>query len=118
MFGSNLTRGLSRVESSERSVLEEMQASVMTFPQKNKEGDRDLSLRCGPFSVHGLSMLIIENRLNFLFGKDGCKDLSALGSDWLTCASRADSMISTGKSAGVDRSAIVRVNDYGQNAGT
>jgi hypothetical protein len=29
-------------------------------------------------------MLLIENRLNFLFGKDGFKDPSALEADWLT----------------------------------
>jgi hypothetical protein len=31
-------------------------------------------------------MLLIENRLNFLLGKDGFENLSALESDWLTAS--------------------------------
>jgi AcrR family transcriptional regulator len=84
MFGSKLDADYPELKAASEACFEELQASVSElFPQKNKEEIRALSLRMWT-SVHGLSMLLIENRLNFLFGKDGFKDLSALEADWLT----------------------------------
>jgi AcrR family transcriptional regulator len=84
MFGSKLDADYPELKAASKACFEELQASVSElFPQKNKEEIRAISLRMWT-SVHGLSMLLIENRLNFLFGKDGFKDLSALEADWLT----------------------------------
>jgi AcrR family transcriptional regulator len=83
MFASKLDANYPELKAASEACFDELRASVSKlFPQKDEEEVRAISLRMWS-SVHGLSMLLIENRLNFLLGKDGFEDLSALEADWL-----------------------------------
>jgi AcrR family transcriptional regulator len=84
MFASKLDANYPELKAASEACFKELQSSVSElFPQKNKEEVRAISLRMWT-SVHGLSMLLIENRLNFLLGKNGFEDLSELETDWLS----------------------------------
>jgi len=84
MFASKLDADYPELKAASEACFEELQESVSElFPQKCEEEVRAISLRMWT-SVHGLSMLLIENRLNFLLGKNGFKDHSALEADWLS----------------------------------
>ncbi len=84
MFGSKLDANQPDLKAASQQCFEKLQLSVSeVFPRMNEKEVRALALRMWT-SVHGLSMLLIENRLNFLLAKNGCKDLSALEAAWLT----------------------------------
>lgn len=83
MFGSNLNADNSELKAASKACFEKLILSVSeTFPDKNAEDTKAIALRMWT-SVHGLSMLLLEGRLNFLIGKDSFKNLSALESAWL-----------------------------------
>ncbi|OFZ30710.1 MAG: hypothetical protein A2622_13660 [Bdellovibrionales bacterium RIFCSPHIGHO2_01_FULL_40_29] len=83
MFGSRLNADNPELKSASEACFENLYLSVSEmFPGKNKEDLNAISLRMWS-SVHGLSMLVVEGRLNFLIGKDGFKNLSSLESAWL-----------------------------------
>ena len=83
MFASKLDADYPELKAASEACFEELQASVAKlFPKKSEEEARAISLRMWA-SVHGLSMLLIENRLNFLLGESGFQDLPALESEWL-----------------------------------
>lgn len=87
MFGSKLDANQPDLKAASRRCFEKLQLTASeVFPRMNKEEIRAISLRMWT-SVHGLSMLLIDDRLNFLFEKNGFKDLSALEADWLTAQS-------------------------------
>ncbi len=84
MFASKLDADYPELKAAGEACFEELQAAVSTlFPQKSEAEARGISLRKWT-SVHGLSMLLIENRLNFLLGENSFGDLSALEIDWLS----------------------------------
>ncbi len=84
MFASKLDADYPELKAASEACFEGLQTSVSKlFPQKSEEEVRAISLRMWA-SVHGLSMLLIENRLNFLLGKNGFEDLSASEIDWLS----------------------------------
>jgi len=83
MFGSKLDANQPDLKAASQRCFEKLQLSASeVFPHMNKEEVRAISLRMWT-SVHGLSMLLIEDRLNFLFEKNGFKDPAALEADWL-----------------------------------
>lgn len=83
MFGSKLDANNSDLKAASEACFEKLQLSVSEiFPQKNKEEIRAVSLRMWA-SVHGLSMLVIDGRLNFLLETDGYENLPALEAEWL-----------------------------------
>jgi AcrR family transcriptional regulator len=83
MFGSKLDADQPDLKAASQRSFEELQLSVAEiFPQMASKEVRALSLRMWA-SVHGMALLLIDNRLNFLFGKSGYKDMSALEEDWL-----------------------------------
>ncbi|MGZ3772136.1 MAG: TetR/AcrR family transcriptional regulator [Pseudobdellovibrionaceae bacterium] len=83
MFGSKLDADNPDLKSAGGACFENVHLSVREmFPNKNREEINAISLRMWS-SVHGLSMLLIDGRLNFLVGKDGFKSLSSLESAWL-----------------------------------
>jgi AcrR family transcriptional regulator len=83
MFGSRLHADQPDLKAATQQSFEKLQLSVAeVFPQMSPKEIRALSLRMWA-SVHGLALLLIENRLNFLIGKGAFKDLAALEADWL-----------------------------------
>jgi AcrR family transcriptional regulator len=87
MFGSRLDANNSELKAASEACFEKLHLSVSEiFPEKNREDINAISLRMWT-SVHGLSMLLIEGRLNFLIGKNGFRDLSALEVAWLKAQS-------------------------------
>jgi len=83
MFGSKLDANQPDLKAASQRCFEKLQLSASeVFPKMNKEEIRAISLRMWT-SVHGMAMLLIEDRLNFLVEKDGFKDISALQDDWL-----------------------------------
>jgi AcrR family transcriptional regulator len=83
MFGSKLDANQPELKAASQRCFEKLQLSASeVFPRMNEKQIRAISLRMWT-SVHGLSMLLIEGGLNFLFEKNGFKDPSALESDWL-----------------------------------
>jgi AcrR family transcriptional regulator len=83
MFGSKLDASQPELKAASQRCFEKLQLSASeVFPRMNEKEIRAISLRMWT-SVHGLSMLLIEDRLNFLFEKNGFKDISALEADWL-----------------------------------
>lgn len=83
MFGSRLDADNPELKSASEACFQNLYLSVSEiFPDKNREGINAISLQMWS-SVHGLSMLLVEGRLNFLVGKNGYSSLSALESAWL-----------------------------------
>lgn len=83
MFGSSLDSENAELKSASEECFEKLLLSVSeTFPDKTTEDTNAIALRMWT-SVHGLSMLSLEGRLNFLIGKDGFKSMSMLESSWL-----------------------------------
>lgn len=83
MFGSKLDADNPELKEASEACFENLHLSVSEMlPQKNKEEINATSLKMWS-SVHGLSMLLIEGRLNFLVGENGFSDLSALEAAWL-----------------------------------
>ena len=83
MFGSRLDADNAELKSASKACFEKLHLSVSeTFPDKSTEEINAIALRMWT-SVHGLSMLLLEGRLNFLIGKDGFESPSVLESAWL-----------------------------------
>lgn len=83
MFASRLDANYPELRAASEACFNALQTAVSKlFPQKSGKEIRAVSLRMWT-SVHGLSMLLIENRLNFLVGQNGFGDLSELEVDWL-----------------------------------
>lgn len=90
MFGSRLDANNPELKRASESCFENLHLSVSEmFPRKNREEINATSLRMWS-SVHGLSMLLIEGRLNFLIGKNSFSDLSALETAWLNAQAVQD----------------------------
>jgi len=83
MFGSRLDADNQELKSAGESCFNNLRVSVSEiFPDKNTDSINAISLQMWS-SIHGLALLIIENRVNFLIGKNGFSSLSALESAWL-----------------------------------
>lgn len=83
MFASKLDADYPDLKAASEMCFSDLEASVTKlFPQKNQSEVRAVSLRMWA-SVHGLSMLLIENRLNFLLGTEVYEDVAALEAEWL-----------------------------------
>ena len=83
MFGSKLDPAQPDLKAASQRSFEELQSSVAeVFPHMTEKEVRAVSLRMWA-SVHGMSLLLIEDRLNFLLGKNGFKSVTALETDWL-----------------------------------
>jgi len=82
MFGSRLDPDNPELKSATKASFENLRLSVSEiFPDKSQEEINAISVQMWS-SIHGLSMFLIEGRLNFLVGKDGFNSLSALESAW------------------------------------
>jgi AcrR family transcriptional regulator len=82
MFGSRLDADNPELKSATKASFENLRLSVSEiFPDKNREDINAIAVQMWS-SIHGLSMFLIEGRLNFLVGKDGFNSLSALESAW------------------------------------
>jgi AcrR family transcriptional regulator len=82
MFGSRLDADNPELKSATKASFENLRLSVSEiFPDKNSEDINAIAVQMWS-SIHGLSMFLIEGRLNFLVGKDGFSSLSALESAW------------------------------------
>lgn len=82
MFGSKLDSDNPDLKSATKASFESLRLSVSEiFPNRNSEDINAIALQMWS-SIHGLSMFLIEGRLNFLVGKDGFNSLSALESAW------------------------------------
>lgn len=82
MFGSRLDAENPELKSATKASFEDLRLSVSEiFPDKSQEETNAISVQMWS-SIHGLSMFLIEGRLNFLIGKDGFNSLSALESAW------------------------------------
>lgn len=83
MFGSNLDAENPDLKAASEANFENVHMSVSEIlPNKSREEINATSLRMWS-SVHGLSMLLIDGRLNFLIGENGFKDVAALEQAWL-----------------------------------
>lgn len=88
MFGSKLDADNPELKSATKASFENLRLSVSEiFPDKNREDIDAIAVQMWS-SIHGLSMFLIEGRLNFLIGKDGFNSLSALESAWRDAQSR------------------------------
>ena len=82
MFGSRLDAENPELKAASKASFENLHLSVSEiFPDKSREDINAISVQMWS-SIHGLSMLLIEGRLNILIGKDGFNSLSALESAW------------------------------------
>lgn len=83
MFGSRLDADNLELKAASEACFKNLHLSVSeTFPGKTNEEINAVALRMWT-SVHGLSMLLLEGRLNFLMGKGGFDSYSDLESAWL-----------------------------------
>ncbi|XDD46083.1 TetR/AcrR family transcriptional regulator [Leptospira sp. WS39.C2] len=82
MFGSRLDADYPDLKSATKESFESLRLSVSEFfPDKNSQDINAIAVQMWS-SIHGLSMFLIEGRLNFLVGKDGFNSLSALEAAW------------------------------------
>lgn len=83
MFGSRLNAENPDLKLASETCFENLRLSVSEmFPNKNKTEVDATSLQMWT-SVHGLAMLLIEGRLNFLVGQNGFPSLADLELAWL-----------------------------------
>lgn len=93
MFGSRLDADNPELKAASQACFENLHLSVSEIlPDRSKEEINAISLQMWS-SVHGLSMLLVEGRLNFLVGKGGFSSLSKLELAWLNTQSRLISLI-------------------------
>lgn len=93
MFGSRLDADNPELKAASQACFENLHLSVSEIlPDKSKEDINAISLQMWS-SVHGLSMLLVEGRLNFLVGKGGFSSLSKLELAWLNTQSKLISLV-------------------------
>lgn len=82
MFGSKLDANDENLTAASESCFKSFYLSVSEIMAGKSEKEIAATSLKAWSSVHGLSMLIIDGRINFLVGKSFYKDLSALESAW------------------------------------